>query len=334
MVDKDLTIIIPHYNSIETLYLMLDSIVPEGKGVEVLVVDDKSDPGNSDFSDLKHKFPDVIFLRNETDKKGAGVCRNTGLSYLKTRWVMFADADDCLIAGWYKTVSSYFTCDKDIVYFPPEGARGKYYRDLMRYYMITGKKHEYILRLNHNIPVSKLIRSSLIIENKITFDEIMWANDVCFSVKSGIAASRVDACPVPIYRIVDHEGSLTTIATPEAFFVRADANIRRMAIIRDNVSRSIYKSYQGGIAAYYYLTVRRLFGYKAASKIYDMAKKYNVPFFPSVLCILNKLYQGIVLKLNPKAYTVVVGNPAKVVKRRIAGGQEDLAFGKQNNDKI
>ena len=102
----NISIIIPYYNSANSLEKLLDSIGVH-QDVEVIIVDDKSNKYLQKYVSNKYNFKNYKFLENNTNKKGAGVARNIGLSYACGKWLLFADADDYLLADWYENVSKY-----------------------------------------------------------------------------------------------------------------------------------------------------------------------------------------------------------------------------------
>ena len=93
MEEYNYTIIIPHKNISTLLQRCLNSI-PERPDVQVIVVDDNSDPAVVDFENFpgKDRKNTEIYLTKEG--KGAGYARNVGLRHAKGEWLLFADADD------------------------------------------------------------------------------------------------------------------------------------------------------------------------------------------------------------------------------------------------
>lgn len=221
-----LSIIIPHYNLPDTLRNLLKSIGVYDD-IEVIVVDDKS---TVEWKYLAGEFPYVRFLENTSEKKGPGTARNIGLDNASGEWILFADSDDILVDGWKQTVTENFCSEHDIVFFPPESIdsrtgekntrRGRWYYSLCQNYIKTGDDE--ILRVKYSSPCSKLMRRTLIEENHLRFDEIMHWEDTMFSAKIGYYAKSVTAKLTPIYLIIDHDGSMTTIDTQEAYRIRMD----------------------------------------------------------------------------------------------------------------
>jgi len=91
---RNLSIIIPHYNTPELLYKLIDSI-PQSPDVQIIVVDDNSNHHLQILTELQKKYCDLVqFYTNNTRRKGAGTCRNIGLQHADGKWILFADADD------------------------------------------------------------------------------------------------------------------------------------------------------------------------------------------------------------------------------------------------
>ena len=117
----DISIIIPHYNSVVSLEKLLNSI-PKNKALEIIVIDDNSTDHNAlSFNRLKNtkRYSHVLFKQNTTNYKGAGTCRNIGISFAKGKWIVFADADDFFTDDFYNIVSNYLESDNDVVFFTP-----------------------------------------------------------------------------------------------------------------------------------------------------------------------------------------------------------------------
>src|SRR5690554_1026331 len=87
------SVIIPHKNIPDLLERCLQSI-PIREDIQVIVVDDNSDPDKVNFLEfpgLNRKNTEVYFTK---EGKGAGYARNVGLTKAKGKWLIFSDADD------------------------------------------------------------------------------------------------------------------------------------------------------------------------------------------------------------------------------------------------
>jgi glycosyltransferase involved in cell wall biosynthesis len=93
----NISIIIPCYNSGETVLRSLNSICMQTvKPRELILVDDASSDNTSelleDFSNEEHDFP-VILIKNDLNL-GAGLSRNKGWDTASGEWISFLDSDD------------------------------------------------------------------------------------------------------------------------------------------------------------------------------------------------------------------------------------------------
>ena len=107
--DINFSIIIPHHDIPQLLERCLKSI-PIKEDLEVIVVDDNSNPKLVDFNN----FPGME--RKDTtcilDKKGggAGYARNVGMKHANGKWLIFADADDFFTDYFYDIINKYNDC--------------------------------------------------------------------------------------------------------------------------------------------------------------------------------------------------------------------------------
>ena len=226
-----ISIIIPHFNSVRLVRNAIEHAACNEK-VEVVVVDDKSTVSREDIISLERhcKEKNVYFLRNETEKKGAGVCRNIGLQHAHGDWLLFVDADDYLTDGWYEAVQPFLNSKADIVYFPPTSlnlSTGKastrhiLYRDLvLQYIRRPNQSNTTQLKYGFCTPWSKLFRRDLITRNRIAFDETPVSNDIMFTTKCAYHAGEILADNHVIYCVTRSSATLTSAKNEEHFWVR------------------------------------------------------------------------------------------------------------------
>lgn len=92
--DNKISVIIPFYNSIDTISIMLDSIL-NGSILpsEIILVDDGStDNSKVLVNEYVTKYPFIRVLSQE--HKGVSAARNLGLSKATGTWISFLDSDD------------------------------------------------------------------------------------------------------------------------------------------------------------------------------------------------------------------------------------------------
>ncbi|PML10618.1 hypothetical protein BCT86_00110 [Vibrio breoganii] len=212
-------IIIPHFNSLETIGLLLSSI-PKRSDLSVIIIDDNSD--NAIYESLEKivsssKLNRIRLFRNSTGVKGAGACRNLGMRNSNARYFIFADSDDFFIEDAFKTIDRNIeqNPDSDILYFTPTSMslidsttsdRHCVYENLVDDFLAN---QDQSIRYKYFVPWSKVIKSTLIAQNKIEFDEVIASNDVMFSLKIGHFASKINASKERIYCVTRGTGTLT-----------------------------------------------------------------------------------------------------------------------------
>ena len=110
--DLLISIIIPTYNRNENLIRLLQTLQKQIKnGVEVIVVDDKSD------NPLKLEIPSWLkFIRLKENSGGASVPRNVGLDNAKGKYIAFIDSDDLVSDNYIEKILDKTKEDWDYCY--------------------------------------------------------------------------------------------------------------------------------------------------------------------------------------------------------------------------
>lgn len=93
---KDLTFVVPCYNSESYMERCIDSLLLEKDGVEIIIVDDGSTDRTGTIADgYAAKYPDTVkVVHQENGGHGAGI--NTGLLLAEGRYFKVVDSDDWL----------------------------------------------------------------------------------------------------------------------------------------------------------------------------------------------------------------------------------------------
>lgn len=110
------SIIIPHKNLPDYLKVCLDSI-PIRDDVEIIVVDDFSNPDIVDFENFPgHDRPNCKIVY--CDKcYGSGHARNVGIENAQGKWLIFMDADDYFSDNIGELMDKYVDSEYDLVQF-------------------------------------------------------------------------------------------------------------------------------------------------------------------------------------------------------------------------
>ena len=276
------SVIIPHYNSPDLLVRCLASI-PEREDIQVIVVDDCSDPKKVDFA----HFPGCTRRYTEiyqTPKGGsAGRARNEALKHAKGKWLLFADADDYFEADAWDIMDAYVDKKADIVFFGTTSRisdtgelanRQAHTMRLIHQYVAGDKETENRLKFYYYAPWAKMIRREMVEDHHVRFEEIRYANDVMFSMYTALYARSICVDIRPVYCITEVYGSLTNIITKDSLTVRYEEFLKRNHLLKQN-----------GLGKYriptlfYFKQALQQYGFKTFLQYLRMAGKYkNNPF--------------------------------------------------------
>ena len=210
------SIIVPHKDIPDLLQRCLNSI-PVRDDVQVIVVDDNSNPLKVDFAQFPRwegKHYEIIYTK---EGKGAGFARNIGLKHATGKWLLFADADDFFTGDFGNLMDEMVDAEEDLIFYdhrsvlsanPSVSAvRTQYASDYIAAYL-NGDRYEGNLRCRYPIPSCKIVKKSLVDLNQIRFDETHWGNDIWFSAQVGCYARSLRVSPKVGYGLTVRDGSL------------------------------------------------------------------------------------------------------------------------------
>ena len=252
------SIIIPTRNLTDLLRRCLDSI-PHRSDVQIIVVDDNSDPSIVDFKHypgLNEPCTEVIFTK---EGKGAGYARNVGLNHAVGELIIFMDSDDYFLLSINKVLDDYINTEYDIVYFYTQNVDTDTYlmsehtrgcNNYVRDFKNNKPNSEINLRINFHTPWAKIYRKSLIDTYNIKFDETFKANDVHFGYKTGYYAKKIYADDRAVYCLTNRAGSLSTIYSPEACVIISEVYCDCLLFLKEKGLKSnsvFWYTYQGVI---------------------------------------------------------------------------------------
>ncbi|WP_164667644.1 glycosyltransferase family 2 protein [Virgibacillus doumboii] len=246
-----LTIIIPHYNSTASLNRLLRTI-PDSGEIQTIVIDDHSDEYHKKELQRIGLHYNMELLENASDKKGAGACRNIGLEHAKGEWIVFADADDYFIEGFYGILQRYFQSGADVIFFKPtsvesdSGVVSSRHLPLVKLIddVLDGsrpREAELSLRYKFVVPWSKLYKTAFLKDNQIFFDEVISANDIMFSTKAGYHMNKFELSEDVIYCVTMNKGSLTMTINNDVFDTRLNVFINQYQFTKEHLSRADFK---------------------------------------------------------------------------------------------
>lgn len=216
------SVIIPHKNRQEMLVRCLDSI-PRRDDVQIIVVDDNSDPKLVDFENFPGLNDEHIEIYFTKEGKGAGYARNIGLEHAKGKWILFADSDDWYLDNLSEMMDKYVDSDSDMLIFRQKrissnGSIIPSVYDQMFDEAIANRNIDRIIYY-YACPWSRFIRRS-IIDQDIKFQEVLCSNDVMFSLKVSLASKQICIVDEQLYCVYESCNSLARNNKWKNYYVR------------------------------------------------------------------------------------------------------------------
>lgn len=275
------SIIIPHKNIPDLLQRCLNSI-PRRTDIQIIVVDDNSDPKKVDFEHFPgvgEKCVEVYFTK---EGKGAGYARNMGLKYAKGKWLLFADADDYFVDDLLPFFDEYVYSVLDIVFFDVE-SRDNITNELTNesrniseaLHICDFKEKTSLVNLvfNNEVPWGKIIKNNLVKQYGILFDEVLASNDTMFMLKSLYYATAIGFFDKILYCWSTRQNSLVHSLSKDIIMSRYEVCLRRNCFCIDKG----YKIYSRSIANW--LLQIANFGIISLYEAFVLCYKYRInPF--------------------------------------------------------
>lgn len=236
------SIIIPHKNIPHLLQRCLDSI-PQREDLEIIVVDDNSDPSIVDFEHfpgLERPYTTVFF---DKSGRGAGRARNIGLQYAQGKWLLFADSDDYFNYCFNDMLNLYKEDSADIIYFFVSSVdcetyinsgRADAFNDIYKQYLDNNIEAEGLIRYIVSAPWGKFIKRSLIINNQISCEETSRCNDVRLSYLIGYYANTLKVDEHAIYCLTSRSLSLSNTISEEKIVDKIRVFARREQFLKEH----------------------------------------------------------------------------------------------------
>jgi len=235
------SIIIPHFNDIERLQRLLNSIPLNRLDIEVLVIDDCS-PAEENLKNLKRIAPKIKWYSTEKNS-GAGRARNIGLQYAAGKYLLFADSDDEFVENAFERIDAAVANKPDLCYFladavqeadlSPSNRAEPYNRLCLNYLEVRSAENLAALKSGHVVPCAKIYSREFIKKTALSFDETMVSNDVAFNVLAAFEAKEVQVVPETVYRIYRRGGSLTADVSAEVFLTRLNVSAQLASRLKE-----------------------------------------------------------------------------------------------------
>jgi glycosyltransferase involved in cell wall biosynthesis len=268
-----LTVVIPMYQSSETIVGTLESIVHQSLDLamfpEILVIDDGStDNGPELVEELARKWTHIRLIRNHHNL-GHGPSRNRGIAESKGKYLVFVDADDRLLRGSLGEISRSLSARApDLLYIGvSENKRGRSREITDRVLlgnlsqaspMWTVSDHPQVL-MGPPATWSKVYRRNFLLENQLNFPE-GFHQDIPWSIETVLRAGSISAVPTACYEYIRRgPGSSTTNLMSEKTLAR----VEQVRLVRErNAIRNLPLSVREHLVAL--IAVHLIWGNRAA----------------------------------------------------------------------
>ena len=228
--NKKVSVIVPVYNAEQYLDECMESLVHQTlEETEIIAVDDAStDSSQSILRRYQREYPQKVKILLQEKNSRQGAARNRGLKAASGKYVCFVDSDDALenhaLLLLYEKGETE-NCDIVFCDYAIFGAsiERQYGQHVYSPYLgnMTMEKRKALLTTSV-VPWAKLIRRSLIVENKIQFPEQCSYEDQATTYLFYLYANRTARVAAPLYQYRISEHSTTTQMDAKRHFDHMD----------------------------------------------------------------------------------------------------------------
>lgn len=293
-----LSIIVPVYNVADYLAKCLDSLLvqdlPQNE-YEIIVVNDGSTDNSGDIAQqYADKYANITLINQAN--QGLSGARNTGIKCAKGDYIQFVDSDDYLEANVLGELMEQVKKDElDVLRFNYENVNENDEiinpnKDPKHFVDFSNEVVDGLTFLNNKLgpacyAVQFIIKKKLLIDNNIIFKSGIYFEDVEWTPRMLLKASRVASTGSVVYYYLVREGSITKAVNKD----------KQRKVLEDKILliQSMKEQYCQNTNAIWYLsmiagTVLSTIGY-IATNFYDEHSAY-----------LSKIKE---LKVYPLSYT-------------------------------
>lgn len=182
-----LSIIIPAYNSENSIQKCLKSIIPQlNKECELIVINDGSDDETENkVKEIFHQYKSLTNLIYIYQKNsGVSKTRNKGINISRGKYLWFIDSDDFIESAYVSEVYKYLNEQFDIILFDYDVVGSEKKNNEPRLEDKKTNRKEFLKFVSSNffttfisVPWNKIYLRSIIIENKIYFNCDLFSNE-------------------------------------------------------------------------------------------------------------------------------------------------------------
>lgn len=193
----DVDIIIPAYNSINTISIPLDSLKKQKTKYKfrVVIVNDNS---SYSYKNILDKYSKYMFIEEIVLDKNGGpaVARQKGIDYTDSKYIMFIDSDDYLFSSdsIQKLVDNISLCNSDVA---------------MGNFILERDNKEELVKNNSVWMHGKIYRRSFLEDNNIRFNTSRVNEDNGFNRLVVLLTKNISHLDEVVYVYKENDNSIT-----------------------------------------------------------------------------------------------------------------------------
>jgi glycosyltransferase involved in cell wall biosynthesis len=325
-----LSIIVPAYNSQETIIKCLNSIFEQKQyWIEVILVNDCSTDKTQNLVKTyksKKKFNNLTII-NSKKNIGPGKCRNLGLKISKGLFVTFLDGDDYLIKNSLKNIKRYLKNDLDLIINNTEREK-KPKNNLTFFKKFKNKKYSnnnYLKKsfnneLHFNECWKVIAKRKNILNKKIYFPNFYIGEDQCFVNKLILHSKKIFLNINIFLHHTDNSKGLSSMNEQQEIF--ANLNIikflKKLRCKTKNQEKFIYQKIQILKKTISILSLNYTLGKikKIAANYDTLLQNYLIKIYKENKIFEKKLIKNISFK-NSEIYIYGKNNLSKSLKIKL-----------------
>lgn len=274
---KELTIIMPCYNSSQYIEKNLNSILSQTyNDFNIILIDDKSTDNTLEIiKKYKNNSKNIIIIENDKNR-GAGYCRNEALKLCDTKYVTFIDSDDYINKDYLdKMISLLKKQNADVIVCDIKLEYENKFKMICTCDDEISKKN-IIANGLAAAPCNKIFITELF--NEIKFPEGIINEDVAAILSILINADKITYTSDVYYNYVQHSNSVQN----EKFTEKKFDIFKSIDILKKNNCNNLYFEEiifsQLILFLFYKVAEEKSFikRYKYLKKYYKLSKNYNI----------------------------------------------------------
>ena len=243
-----LSIVVPIYNVEDYLDRCIDSLLHQDidkSDYEIILVNDGSTDESYEIAKRKQRASDNIVLISQ-ENKGLSGARNTGLKYVRGKYLMFVDSDDFLqenVLGALLQTSKDNNLDLTFFRFYYERTGGISEKGATQNFKVGMVYPGEYLILNKMVVSSvwqNVYRSEFLFDNNVFFQEGIIHEDIDFNYRLYPLASRVMFTDIYVYHYCLYRESILRTNSPEKIKYLIVSDFYVANNIRKNTRNSRY----------------------------------------------------------------------------------------------